>query len=174
MKSLLTFSRSSAEAERQGVDLNEAVREALALVSAQTHQRDIPLVSELSPSLPTLWASKVQIQQVLVNLCNNALDAMPKGGMLTVSTGVERQPDGEHVVLKVRDTGVGIPEAIRTRIFEPFFTTKDVGKGTGLGLALVYEMVQNHGATIDVQSAEGAGTLFTLIFPAQQSKAQAV
>jgi CheY-like chemotaxis protein len=112
-----------------------------------------------------------------MNIIVNAGDVMPNGGVITVSTSlVELGKDagsvhpllgpGKHVVLRITDTGPGIPEAIRPRIFDPFFTTKAPGKGTGLGLAMVYGIVKDHGGTIDVRTAAGRGTTFEIHLPA--------
>ncbi len=117
-----------------------------------------------------------QIQQVILNLAVNARDALPEGGTIAFATGIaepngavrQAHPDlapGRHLVLTVSDTGVGIPESVRHRIFDPFFTTKELGKGTGMGLAMAYGIVKNHGGAIDFASEVGRGTTFTLRFP---------
>jgi two-component system, cell cycle sensor histidine kinase and response regulator CckA len=121
---------------------------------------------------PDTWSTQmapVEIEQILVNLAANARDAMPSGGTLTISTSNlvvtgdwDRVPAGEYVLLLVSDTGEGMSPETRERIFEPFFTTKDVGKGTGLGLATVHGVVQQHGGFVTVDSAIGVGTTFTI------------
>jgi len=96
-----------------------------------------------------------QVQQVVVNLANNAMDAMNENGIITVKTEQMGEGAQRRIVLRVIDTGSGIPPEILSRIFEPFFTTKPIGKGTGLGLGLVHEIVQKHGGTIEVESRPG-------------------
>src|SRR5690606_14168146 len=103
-----------------------------------------------------------KLQQVFLNLFLNARDAMQSGGWLTVAT----RREGRDVVAEVSDTGTGIPGELLARIYDPFFTTKAIGQGTGLGLSITYGIVREHGATIQCDSAPGAGTRFTLRFPA--------
>ncbi|HWW75135.1 MAG TPA: ATP-binding protein, partial [Pyrinomonadaceae bacterium] len=109
-------------------------------------------------------------------LAENSIDAMPQGGTLTLRTlraeGEEGEPvadEGESVVVEVSDTGHGIPEEIRERIFDPFFTTKEVGRGTGLGLAVCYGIVTEHGGRIGVESAVGRGSTFRIVLPATET-----
>jgi PAS domain S-box-containing protein len=164
VQNLLVFSRTSKNEKLEEIDLNAVLEGALSLVSAQTKTRNVELVRELGAGLPKIHANQIQLQQVLINLSNNAVDAMPKGGSLTVRTALSvRQPG--YVEIQVRDTGDGIPKEVQKKIFEPFFTTKEVGKGTGLGLSLVYEIVQKHGGTIKLESEEGKGTEFTVLLP---------
>lgn len=135
----------------------------------------IPLQFEIAADLELIYADRTQIEQVLVNLCLNARDAMPEGGRLTITarnilvdqTSIA-QPGvlaGPYVLLTVGDTGVGMDEQTQSRLFEPFFTTKDVGQGTGLGLAVVYGIMKQHNGFIQVQSTLGKGTTFSLYFP---------
>src|SRR2546425_11185022 len=116
------------------------------------------------------------MHQVMLNLAVNAADAMPQGGDLVFATELARprrqhgpgppdNPEEPQLMVTVTDTGVGIPEGVRGRIFEPFFTTKEQGKGTGMGLAMVYGIVKNHGGTVDLESAPGRGTTFSLTLP---------
>ncbi|MDD2365047.1 MAG: response regulator [Desulfuromonadaceae bacterium] len=117
-----------------------------------------------------------QIEQVLINLCNNACDAMPAGGELTITTDMvlvdadfisanHLCKSGRYAVIKVSDTGIGMDEPTRLKIFEPFFTTKEVGKGTGLGLAMVHGIIEQHGGCVDVLTAPGEGSLFNVYIP---------
>ena len=122
------------------------------------------LVKELGAGLPRISANKTQLQQIIINLANNAIDAMPEGGTLAISTAVSARHPG-FVELRIRDTGSGIAKDLQKKIFDPFFTTKEVGKGTGLGLSLVHEIVHKHGGTIELESEEGKGTQFTVFLP---------
>jgi PAS domain S-box-containing protein len=161
VQELLTFSRTSKRCV-EPVDLGAVIRSALVLLHARAKTQNVAVAEEIADDLPAMQAERTQVQQVLVNLGTNALDAMTSGGELTVRAA---QADGGSVLLEVADTGTGIAEDHRSRIFEPFFTTKEVGKGTGLGLSLVYEIVQQHGGTIDVQSEVGRGTTIRVRFP---------
>jgi signal transduction histidine kinase len=137
------------------MDLNAAVEGALSLIQAQARMDNAKLEQALAKELPRVFGNKSQLQQVIINLAKNALDASEKGGAVLVTTELEREADRSWVRLKVRDNGSGIPPEILPRIFDPFFTTKPVGKGTGLGLALVYEIVKKHSGTVDVKSRPG-------------------
>ena len=126
----------------------------------------IELRIEASDDLGRILADRGQLEQVIINLVVNARDAMPGGGVVTIRTSNAGGDDAPRAVsLAVTDTGSGIPDEIRERIFEPFFTTKDVGKGTGLGLAMVYGIVKQSGGTLDVASRVGEGTTFTIVMP---------
>src|SRR5659263_26117 len=142
---------------------------------------DIDYTTESEEDLWTVCADPSQIEQILINLCINARDAMPAGGKLIVSTAnvtleaplVEREltlPPGRYATLRVADNGIGMDEGILSRIFEPFFTTKDLGKGTGLGLATVYGIVKQSGGYIRVVSTPGEGTIFSVYLPAAEGE----
>jgi signal transduction histidine kinase len=148
---------------REPVDLNQVAGEMVRFLG-ETLPRSVHRDFLPSPDPAWIWADPTQIQQLLLNLCLNARDAMPEGGTLSVATAVEA---GE-VVLTVADTGMGMDETTQERIFEPFFTTKEKGKGTGLGLVMVSGIVANHGGTLDLKSAPGRGSVFTCRFPADQ------
>ena len=167
VQDLLTFSRAS-KAEREPVDINRAVDGALSLVMAQARMAHIEVKKELSPDLPRVLGNQNQIQQIIINLSNNAMDAMGNSGVLTLKTETMREGALSWVCLKVIDNGPGIPADIRPRIFDPFFTTKPVGKGTGLGLSLVHEIIQKHSGTIDVDSQPGK-TVFVIKFPVRSA-----
>ncbi|MDX2111156.1 MAG: ATP-binding protein [Verrucomicrobiota bacterium] len=174
VRQILTFSRKD-EVIFVTVDLNQSVRE-LANMFRETFPRTIGLQLELAPNLPKLNADANQIQQILINLCVNAKDAMPKGGILTISTrpcaGTELVKLGAdtattYAMLEVADTGQGMPPEVRKRIFEPFYTTKEKGHGTGLGLAVVDGIISRHHGFIEVDSAMNQGTTFRIYLPTQ-------
>jgi two-component system NtrC family sensor kinase len=160
VKKLLIFSRQMPT-QMRSLDLNQVVTESLYFLESRCAREGIELVRELAPELPPVSADPAQIQQVLVNLAVNAIQAMSGAGRLTISTA----GGGEGVVLRVADTGSGMSEVVRQQAFVPFFTTKDVGQGTGLGLAVVHGIVIAHGGTITVESREGEGSVFTVTLP---------
>ncbi|HEY0304544.1 MAG TPA: ATP-binding protein [Longimicrobiales bacterium] len=163
VKGLLEFSRQS-RAGTEEVDVNEGVRETLALVGNQSLFFNVDVVLNLTPDLPPIMADRSQMQQVFMNLFVNAAQAMHERGRVTVTTSYCKR-DG-HVEVTVADTGRGIDQEHIARIFDPFFTTKESGHGTGLGLSIAYGIVARHGGTITVDSTVGAGTTFTMRFPA--------
>jgi len=152
------------------LDLNETVAQITKMLQRILGE-DITLRTEYAPVLPMIQADTGMIEQILLNLSVNARDAMKEGGKLTIRTSTEKRPGTEEVsaCLQVADNGTGIAPDILPRIFEPFFTTKEVGKGTGLGLATVYGIVQQHHGTINVHSELGKGTTFTISFPASHA-----
>ncbi|HBA61466.1 MAG TPA: hypothetical protein DCZ92_11755 [Elusimicrobia bacterium] len=166
VQDLLVFSRSS-KLEEELLDLNAVLTSALSLIVARAKTQGVELRWEMSPELPRIPANKNKLQQVLINLANNAMDAMPAGGSLTVGTSLSGERPG-YVEIRVRDTGQGIPEAIQAKIMEPFFTTKPEGKGTGLGLSISYGIIQQHRGTIKVESREGEGTVFLIALPVRK------
>jgi signal transduction histidine kinase len=139
--------------------LNDAVDESLALLRPELEARGLTAGAELAAGLPAVQFDPAQIKQVLVNLVKNAMQATPRDGKITLSTGA----NSEAVWLCVRDTGSGIPSERLNRIFEPFYTTKE--KGTGLGLLIVQRIIRDHGGRIEVESAVGKGTAFKLWLP---------
>jgi PAS domain S-box-containing protein len=150
------------------VDLNALVRDALGLLRRTIDPR-ITVRFHAAADLRPVAADPVQLQQILMNLCLNARDAMPEGGALTLETA-NAEPDPRAgarglVRLSVTDTGTGMTDEVRAKIFDPFFTTKGVGQGTGLGLAVVYGVAKAHGGWVDVTSAPGAGSRFDVFLP---------
>jgi len=176
-RQLLTFARGG-RLEVQSVDLNEIVEEVVRLLS-RTIDRAIAIETHLTPELRPVDGDPAQLQQMLLNLCLNARDAMPQGGRLTIETAnVSLSPiesslyldleAGDYVVLTVTDTGVGMDKATQERIFEPFFTTKEHGRG--LGLAMVHSIVRGHGGAIHVYSELGQGTTIKVYLPAGERR----
>ena len=167
---LLSFSRQSSFAPRL-TDINETVRRAERLVKTALKDHAIAYRAKLKTGLPKLWFDPINIEQVLINLFDNAIDAMPKGGILTVSTARETDAsDRAWVVIRVADTGEGISEGDLDHVFDPFFTTKDVGKGTGLGLSVSYGLIQKHEGKIEVSSQPGKGSAFRICLPIDEAE----
>ncbi|EGB16229.1 integral membrane sensor signal transduction histidine kinase [Pseudodesulfovibrio mercurii] len=159
---LLSFARK-IDPTVMSFDLNELVREIAELSAQRAKYANVVIETSLGDNIAPIKASPSEMQQVFLNLVNNAIDAMdPGGGNLDIST----RQEGDTVLTLVSDTGSGIPEANLSRIFDPFFTTKPVGKGTGLGLSIIYGIVNKMGGTISVDSAVGRGTTFTISMPA--------
>lgn len=164
VRKLMLFARQTPPMTAP-VDLNQMVEHGLFFLEARCAKQAIQLRRELTPSLPAIKADPSQLQQVLVNLVVNALQAMPTGGMLTVAT---RRADGS-VVLVVEDTGVGMTDEVKAKAFLPFFTTKDIDQGTGLGLSVVHGIVSAHGGSIAFDSEVGKGARFEVRFPVDRS-----
>ena len=162
---LLSFARKTAATEQE-VQINLLIEELIALSAQRTKFSMVEVRTELSEGLPMVRVSISELQQVFLNLINNAIDAMGnKGGRLTLST---REHNG-FVVTDVADTGSGIPAAILNRIFDPFFSTKAVGKGAGLGLSICYGIIHKLGGRIEVESTVDVGTRFSVYIPAAQA-----
>jgi PAS domain S-box-containing protein len=162
---LLTFSRSG-KTQTELIDINQTVDETLSLIEAQTKLKNIDITREYETGLPQIIVNKNQIQQVIVNICNNAADAIQENGKITIGA----KKAGDHIVIEISDTGPGMAEEIKKHIFEPFFTTKDVGKGTGLGLSLCYEIIRKHHGIIEVESEAGKGATFIVKLPIHDLK----
>ena len=158
---LLNFARQQ-EILAQASDVNEILNQAVNSVSHQPNFNNVQIVKRFAADLPTLQADPAQLIQVFVNLLNNAADAMPEGGTITLATRLE---DGRGVQIEITDTGRGIPEENLSKLFTPFFTTKPVGKGTGLGLSIAYGIIKMHRGQIGVKSRVGQGTTFQITLP---------
>ena len=165
IRGLLAFARRT-ELEFAPTDVNGVIGEAVALVERPFARQGVGVELILDRSLPRVRASAQHLQQVFLNLVNNAHDAMPDGGTITLRT----YRDGSRLIAEVRDTGSGIPPEIQPRVFEPFFTTKDVGKGTGLGLAVSYGIVRAHGGDLTVESRQGDGAVFRVVLPGEATR----
>jgi two-component system, cell cycle sensor histidine kinase and response regulator CckA len=172
---LLTFSRKT-ESNQRPIDLNQELTKTVQLLE-RTIPKMVRIKLMLSGDAGSVMADPTQLEQVVLNLANNAKDSMEQGGTLTIETerimlderDLQNRPEigpGVYVLLKVSDAGTGIDEAMKAHIFEPFFTTKEVGKGTGLGLSTVYGIVKSHDGHIVCESEIGQGTTFTVYLPA--------
>ena len=160
---LLSFARKT-DSRVQETDINDLIIELVALSEQRAKYDKITIQTDFQEDISCTYLAQSEMQQVLLNLINNAVDAMEnKGGTLNISTRQEEN----NLIIEVADNGPGIPESNLSRIFEPFFTTKPVGKGTGLGLSICYGIIQKMGGEIDVQSRIGSGTLFRIRLPIQ-------
>lgn len=157
---LLDFSRPGT-IRPEPTSLNHNLRHVTELVQYQLRKNKVDVEFDLAPTGPIVFVDHFQMEQLFLNLILNAIEAMPRGGRLTLRTLVT----GGNAVAEVVDTGIGIPEEIRDRIFDPFFSTREVGKGTGLGLSVSYNIVAAHGGTIEVESQVGKGATFRVILP---------
>ena len=170
VKGLLEFSRQS-KTGTEALDVNEVLQGTLSLVGGQAQFFNVEIVKDWDCAIPEVMADRSQLQQVFTNLLVNAAQAMDERGTITLATRYSAS-DG-HVEIRISDTGRGIPPEMIDRIFDPFFTTKESGKGTGLGLSIVYGIVTKHGGTISARSRPGAGSTFTVRFPAAEAGAAA-
>jgi two-component system, NtrC family, sensor kinase len=158
---LLGFSRRM-DVGHDAIDLNDAVREVLGFIEKEILYRDIVLTLNLADTLPKVVTDKGQIQQVFLNIINNAVDAVDEGGQIEVASVMQ---DAKTVRVSVKDNGIGIPKEKLKHIFEPFYTTKEKGKGTGLGLSISYGIMQRLGGTLQVESEVHKGTTFIVEVP---------
>lgn len=162
IKGLLDFARQT-EPEKVWVDINKIIEKSLSLVENQASFQNIKIVKELAPVLPEIMVDANQIHQVFMNIILNAQEAMPEEGFLTVASDLI---DGDQwIEVKFIDTGCGISEENMDKLFDPFFTTKETDKGTGLGLAVSYGIMERHQGTIEVESRLGKGTTFIIKLP---------
>jgi len=161
---LREFSQKGHSTSWADVDMNRLVQEVVGFLSLKGRQPEIRVAFRLG-TIPAIQGSALELKEVLLNLLLNALDAMPSGGMLTITTRALNEEGSQPAIeLQVQDSGVGMPDDVRLRAFDPFFTTKEE-HGTGLGLAVSYGIIRRHGGTIDCQSQLGRGTSFTLTLP---------
>jgi two-component system cell cycle sensor histidine kinase/response regulator CckA len=174
---LLTFARKT-ETVFRSVDVNALISE-ITMFFRETFPKIIRIETDLHENIPYIVADLTQLHQVIMNLCVNARDAMPSGGILTIATkaidnsilksAFPKAAAKRYLAIGISDTGSGMDENTKKKIFDPFFTTKEPGKGTGLGLALVHSIIGNHHGMIDVESEPGKGTAFHLYFPIEES-----
>jgi len=164
LRNLLNFAREDVP-NKQLVKINDIVHEIISIMGNNVYFEKITTLTELSDDLPFVMIDPNQFKQILMNFVLNAAEAMSDGGKLVLQTLFDKAED--NVVIKVTDTGSGIPEKNINKIFDPFFTTKAPGKGTGLGLAVNYGIVRRHGGQINIESRVGVGTTFIVRLPAQ-------
>ena len=160
INNLMLFARQKPPQKVQ-VDLNAVVEEGLSFLESRCARNGITIVRALSPELPEITADASQLRQVFVNLAVNAIQAMPNGGTLEVTT----RQSGGRVLLRVEDDGIGMAEPVLKNIFIPFFTTKDVNEGTGLGLPVIHGIVTSHGGKVHVESSPSRGARFDIELP---------
>ncbi len=181
VKQVLTFARG-VEGERVLLQTRHLIKEVAKIIQ-DTFPKTVQLKTDIAENLWTIMGDATQLHQVMVNLGVNARDAMPNGGVLTITaenTVVEANQEnhpvgakpGFYVVIQIKDSGCGIPREILDKIFEPFFTTKEMGKGTGLGLATVLGIVKSHGGFLQVQTEVNKGTTFFIYLPALEGASQ--
>jgi two-component system NtrC family sensor kinase len=145
----------------ESIDLNDVLREVLSFLEKEALHRNLVLTLELEEVLPSILSDRGQLQQVFLNILNNAFDAVKDGGQVAIKS---RECDPDHVEVSISDNGVGMSEETLRHVFEPFFSTKK-GYGTGLGLSITYGIVKKLGGEIKVESKLGEGTLFRVILP---------
>lgn len=163
---LLRFARHM-DVSLEAIDLKEIVEEVLGFLEKEAEYRCIQLEVDVDDDLPPLESDRGKLQQIFLNLFNNAFAAMQDGGRLEITA---RRKDRDHIMVKVADNGCGIPENDLNRVFEPFFSTKQHDSGTGLGLSITYGLVKELGGAIEVESRVGEGTVFTITLPLKQQK----
>ncbi|MBL6972580.1 MAG: two-component sensor histidine kinase, partial [Desulfobacterales bacterium] len=158
---LLSFARKT-DSRVQVVQINDLIDEAVGISEQRAKYGNVVIKTNLEKSLPCIQASQSEMQQVFLNLINNALDAMDnRGGIMDITSRLE----GSNIILDFADNGPGIPRSNLARIFDPFFTTKPVGKGTGLGLSICYGIIKKMGGEIDIRSVIDMGTTFSIRIP---------
>ena len=167
VKGLLDFARQT-EPDKAISDINEVIEKSIDLISHQASMQSIKIEKKIKPKIPRIMIDKGQIQQVFINILLNAIEAMPHGGTLSISSGIE----GQMVTVGFTDTGAGIPEENMRKIFDPFFTTKKQGRGTGLGLSVSYGIIERHRGRLEVKSQVGKGTTFTIKLPIDEKTPQ--
>ena len=157
---MLSYARKM-EPHLEDINVNDVVNQTVTFLDNLARINNIKLETDLQPELPIIAGDQAKLQQVFLNLINNAMDAIGKDGRVQVRTGNENA----HITVDIRDDGPGIPKAMQRKIFDPFFTTKQTGKGTGLGLWICFDIIQNMGGTIRLESAEGEGSTFSVALP---------
>ena len=170
IQDLLNFSRLP-ELKKEKVQIESVLKHTLSFVEVRARKQHVELKLNFSDNIPAFDGDKNRLEQALLNIVVNALDAMPEGGTLSISTALSRQPEIDSVRIEFRDTGTGMSADETAKIFDPFFTTKPVGEGTGLGLSVTYEIIRSHGGEIKVISQKGQGSTFHVLIPLSSSDA---
>jgi two-component system NtrC family sensor kinase len=165
VRDLLGYARQTDSAMEQ-TGINDALESILPLIRKRAESQNVNIEAVLDPQVPRIMGDVNQLKQVFINILNNAIDAMPSGGRVAVTTReIAGNGTGPQVEISFQDSGVGIATDKINRIFDPFFTTKEDGKGTGLGLPISKRIVERHGGSIAVASTPGQGTRFTICLP---------
>lgn len=162
---LLGFARHT-DVNIEEIDINAVLEEVVAFLAKEATYNQIRMAFELDQGIRKIYSDRGQLQQVFLNIINNAVDAIGSNGIITLATSEE---EGHHIRVLISDTGEGMSEEVRRRIFDPFFTTKETGKGTGLGLSITYGIVEKLGGKINVRSEVGKGTVFEIVLPVQHN-----
>lgn len=170
VSNLLAFSRKNVSMKKE-IDLNSEITASIKILE-RTIPKMVTIRTELDEAIQKISADPIQIEQIILNLGKNASDAMPDGGKILIKTENVENEKGKYVMMSFSDTGQGMDEKTKEHVFDPFFTTKEVGKGTGLGLASVYGIVESHGGHIHCESELGKGTVFYIYFPAVDTVGQ--
>jgi two-component system NtrC family sensor kinase len=174
LRSLLDFARPSGGTHRE-IDINELIKEVILLVNHRAKKLNHNITLKLNRDIPKIVAEPGSLRQLFMNIIINSMYFTSEGGSITISSGMapeEERPENDAGLIQVSitDTGSGIPGNLIGKIFDPFFTTKPVGEGTGLGLAICHKIVEEHGGSIEVESEEGRGTVFTIKFPVTRAR----
>lgn len=164
---MLGFARSM-EPVMEKVNINDVLTKTTEFLSHHAQINNISIRTDYNQSIPEIISDRSQLQQVFLNILNNAIDAIDKEGDVIITTHMEHDPrkERDNVVIDIKDTGGGIPDNLKNRIFDPFFTTKEKGKGTGLGLSISYRIIEKLGGNISVKSEKDKGSVFTIVLPA--------
>lgn len=171
VEDLLNFARTS-NPKKEKVCIHNIIDEALEFIREKSVPQGIDIIKNYQDNIPEILLDSKNIKQVIINLVINAIHAIEKKGRILISTQLDMMENA--VFIKVEDSGYGIPEKDLPRIFEPFFTTKPMGQGTGLGLAVSYGIIRNHGGRIIAESKTGKGSIFTIILPVMGSEGRHV
>jgi two-component system NtrC family sensor kinase len=148
---------------REKVDVNAVLEQTLSFLENEAKYRNISITTRMQQNLPRILSDTSQLQQVFLNILNNAIDAIGKEGNISISTRADLRT--KEVQVTITDSGPGVPREIEKKIFDPFFTTKQVGKGTGLGLAISYSIIDKLGGTLRLENSQSKGASFIITLP---------